>query len=58
MHRSDRRERFRAVLAGSECIHPGSVFDPNSARIAEELVSRSACSPVPSPRSPYWVRPT
>jgi carboxyvinyl-carboxyphosphonate phosphorylmutase len=37
MHWTDRRERYRAVLAGSQCIHPGSVFDPISARIAEEL---------------------
>lgn len=37
MHWTDRRERFRAVLAGDTCIHPGSVFDPISARIAEEL---------------------
>lgn len=34
---TDRRRRFRAVLAGSACVHPGSVFDPISARIAEEL---------------------
>ena len=34
---TERRERFRAVLAGSHCVHPGSVFDPISARIAEEL---------------------
>jgi oxaloacetate decarboxylase len=32
-----RRERFRALLAGSACVHPGSVFDPISARIAEDL---------------------
>jgi oxaloacetate decarboxylase len=32
-----RRERFRAVLAGETCVHPGSVFDPVSARIAESL---------------------
>jgi len=32
-----RRARFRAVLAGGRCVHPGSVFDPISARIAEEL---------------------
>jgi oxaloacetate decarboxylase len=32
-----RRERFRAVLSGKKCIHPGSVFDPISARIAEDL---------------------
>jgi len=37
MHWTDRRERFRAVLAGTQCVHPGSVFDPISARIAEEL---------------------
>ena len=37
MHWTDRRERFRAVLAGKECVHPGSVFDAISARIAEEL---------------------
>ena len=34
---SERRERFRAILAGAKCVHPGSVFDPISARIAEEL---------------------
>jgi carboxyvinyl-carboxyphosphonate phosphorylmutase len=37
MHWTNRRERFCAVLAGDQCIHPGSVFDPISARIAEEL---------------------
>ena len=37
MHWTDRRERFRAVLQGTECVHPGSVFDPISARIAEDL---------------------
>ncbi len=37
MHWTDRRERYRAVLAGSVCIHPGSVHDAISARIAEEL---------------------
>jgi len=37
MHWTDRRERFRALLAGDACIHPGSVFDPLSARIAEDL---------------------
>ncbi|MGA7791238.1 MAG: isocitrate lyase/PEP mutase family protein [Xanthobacteraceae bacterium] len=34
---TDRRERLRAVIAGSRCIYPGSVFDPISARIAEDL---------------------
>ena len=37
MHWTDRRERYRAVLAGDACVHPGSVFDPISARIAEDL---------------------
>ena len=34
---TDRRRRFRALLAGDRCFHPGSVFDPISARIAEDL---------------------
>jgi carboxyvinyl-carboxyphosphonate phosphorylmutase len=34
---SERRERFRAVMAGPRCVRPGSVFDPISARIAEDL---------------------
>ena len=37
MHWTDRRKRFRAVLAGDRCVHPGSVYDPISARIAEDL---------------------
>jgi len=37
MHWTDRRERYRATIAGGACIHPGSVFDAISARIAEEL---------------------
>jgi carboxyvinyl-carboxyphosphonate phosphorylmutase len=37
MNWTERRERFRAVLAGGRCVHPGSVFDPISARIAESL---------------------
>jgi oxaloacetate decarboxylase len=37
MNWTDRRERFRAILAGGRCVHPGSVFDPISARIAESL---------------------
>jgi len=32
-----RRETFRAILEGSRCVHPASVFDPISARIAEDL---------------------
>ncbi len=37
MHWTPRRERFREILAGDRCIHPGSVFDPISARIAEDI---------------------
>jgi len=37
MNWTDRRRRFRALLAGDRCFHPGSVFDPISARIAEDL---------------------
>jgi oxaloacetate decarboxylase len=33
----ERRTRFRALLAGDRCVHPGSVYDAISARIAEEL---------------------
>ena len=32
-----RRKQFRSVLSGNKCVYPGSVFDPISARIAEEL---------------------
>src|SRR3954462_862205 len=32
-----RRERLRSVLSGNQCVYPGSVFDPISARVAEEL---------------------
>ena len=32
-----RRERYREILEGDECVHPASVFDPISARIAEDL---------------------
>ena len=37
MEWSERRQRFRTLLAGSRCLHPGSVFDPISARVAEQL---------------------
>ena len=32
-----RRERYRALIEGDRCIHPGSVYDPISARIAQDL---------------------
>jgi oxaloacetate decarboxylase len=34
---TDRRERFRAVIDGDICVNPGSVYDPISARIAEDV---------------------
>jgi carboxyvinyl-carboxyphosphonate phosphorylmutase len=34
---TQRREQFRAILAGDQCVHPASIFDPVSARIAEDL---------------------
>jgi oxaloacetate decarboxylase len=34
---TERRARFRAILEGRQCVRPASVFDPLSARIAEEL---------------------
>src|SRR5437870_5135366 len=37
MNWTERRERFRAILAGNRCVHPGSVYDAISARIAEDL---------------------
>ena len=37
MHWTDRRERYRQTIAGTACIHPASVHDAISARIAEEL---------------------
>src|ERR1700749_3844614 len=32
-----RREALRSILSGSTCIHPGSVYDAISIRIAEDL---------------------
>lgn len=37
MQAREGRERFRAVLSGDECVFPASVFDPLSARSAQEL---------------------
>jgi len=33
----ERREAVRSILKGSACIRPGSVYDPISVRIAEDL---------------------
>jgi carboxyvinyl-carboxyphosphonate phosphorylmutase len=37
MNCESRRQKLRAVFAGDKCIQPGSVFDPISARVAEDL---------------------
>jgi carboxyvinyl-carboxyphosphonate phosphorylmutase len=37
MNWTDRRERFRGILAGNACVHPASVFDAISARLALDL---------------------
>ena len=37
MNFTTRRERYRGILSGDKCVYPGSVFDPISARIAEDL---------------------
>ena len=37
MRWQDRRSRFRSRLEGGECVHPASVWDPLSMRVAEEL---------------------
>ncbi len=37
MNATQRRTAFRAILAGDLCAHPASVFDPISARIAQDL---------------------
>ncbi|PKB66725.1 MAG: oxaloacetate decarboxylase [SAR202 cluster bacterium Io17-Chloro-G3] len=34
---SEKRERYREVLAGHTCVHPASVYDPFSARMADSL---------------------
>ena len=37
MHWTPRREEFRRLLQTEACYHPGSVFDPISVRIAEDI---------------------
>ena len=32
-----RRDALRSILSGSSCIHPGSVYDATSIRIAQDL---------------------
>lgn len=31
------RQRFRNILQGTRCVHPASVFDPMSARMADDI---------------------
>jgi carboxyvinyl-carboxyphosphonate phosphorylmutase len=37
MNATERRKAFRAILEGQACVHPASVFDAMSGRIAAEL---------------------
>ena len=37
MSNSQKRLAIREILSGKECIHPGSVYDAMSARIAEDI---------------------
>ena len=37
MNWTPRREKFRAILEDDKCVHPGSVYDPLTARMAEDL---------------------
>ena len=37
MNLTGRRQAFRAILEGDRCVHPASVYDAISARIAEDL---------------------
>jgi len=37
MRWAKRRERLRELLSGDKCYHPASVFDPLSARIAQDI---------------------
>ena len=37
MSANEQRQRYRQILQGSECVHPASVFDPISGRIAQDL---------------------
>ena len=37
MNWTPRRQRFRQILAGNDCIIPATIFDPLSARMVEDL---------------------
>ena len=38
---SERRKAFRQVIEGQACVHPASIFDPMSARIAQSIGKRT-----------------
>lgn len=37
LRHTSQRQRFRAILNGTECLSPASVYDPLSARVAESV---------------------
>lgn len=37
MNTQNRRQKLRDIFNGERCVHPGSVYDPISARVAEDL---------------------
>lgn len=37
MRWTERRERFRALLSADRCVHPAPIYDPISARLAEQF---------------------
>jgi len=37
LRHTEQRQHFRAILNGSECLSPASVYDPLSARVAESV---------------------
>ena len=37
LRHTEQRKRFRAILSGSQCLSPASVYDPLSARVAESV---------------------
>ena len=37
LRHTEQRKRFRAILNGTECLSPASVYDPLSARVAESV---------------------
>jgi 2-methylisocitrate lyase-like PEP mutase family enzyme len=52
-----RRKKFRSILNGDRCVYPGSVFDPISARIAEDIGFEIECLQVRLLLLPCWEPP-